>query len=190
MTREEWLTKAAKRIEAMFAEAGHTKAPAYRVSCGFPSRGARGKSIGECWASNASTDKHCEMFISPLIDNAVRALDILVHEMVHAYLGNEAGHGPAFRRLATALGLEGKMTATVASPALVLKLQKLREAIGEYPHAALRAAQGGKKQTTRLLKAACPVCGYTIRVTQKWADMGMPLCPCGHEFQLEKADDE
>lgn len=33
------------------------------------------------------------------------------------------------------------------------------------------------KQTTRLLKAACGECGYTVRVTQKWLDVGAPHCP-------------
>lgn len=32
------------------------------------------------------------------------------------------------------------------------------------------------KQPTRLLKAECPVCGYTIRVTQKWVAQGLPVC--------------
>lgn len=35
----------------------------------------------------------------------------------------------------------------------------------------------GSKQTTRLLKCECPECGYTVRVTQKWLDVGAPLCP-------------
>src|SRR4030088_2490873 len=27
------------------------------------------------------------------------------------------------------------------------------------------------------LKADCPECGYTIRLTKKWADLGLPSCP-------------
>lgn len=34
-----------------------------------------------------------------------------------------------------------------------------------------------KPQTTRLLKAACSSCGYTVRVTKRWADKGLPVCP-------------
>lgn len=33
------------------------------------------------------------------------------------------------------------------------------------------------KQTTRLHKAACGECGYTVRVTSKWLDVGPPHCP-------------
>lgn len=33
------------------------------------------------------------------------------------------------------------------------------------------------KQTTRLLKCQCDICGYTVRVTRKWLDIGAPHCP-------------
>lgn len=38
-------------------------------------------------------------------------------------------------------------------------------------------AQEKKTQSTRLLKAACSSCGYTVRVTKRWADKGLPPCP-------------
>jgi len=28
-----------------------------------------------------------------------------------------------------------------------------------------------------MLKAECPECGYTIRLTKKWAEVGLPSCP-------------
>jgi hypothetical protein len=34
-----------------------------------------------------------------------------------------------------------------------------------------------KVQTTRRLKAVCPSCGYTVRLTSKWAALGLPSCP-------------
>lgn len=34
-----------------------------------------------------------------------------------------------------------------------------------------------KVQSTRLLKACCTSCGYTVRVTKRWADKGLPVCP-------------
>lgn len=34
-----------------------------------------------------------------------------------------------------------------------------------------------KKQTTRLKKAECSQCGYTVRVTQRWLEVGPPHCP-------------
>lgn len=52
----------------------------------------------------------------------------------------------------------------------------------------------GKGSGSRMLKAVCPNedCElrdgdkpYTIRLTRKWADAGMPSCPCGTEMELE-----
>ena len=41
----------------------------------------------------------------------------------------------------------------------------------------LRPDDRPKKQSARMLKAECPECGYTIRLTKKWADVGLPSCP-------------
>jgi hypothetical protein len=41
----------------------------------------------------------------------------------------------------------------------------------------LRPDDRPKKQSTRMLKAECLECGYTIRLTKKWADVGLPSCP-------------
>ncbi|WP_323162822.1 hypothetical protein [Stenotrophomonas maltophilia] len=40
-----------------------------------------------------------------------------------------------------------------------------------------RASSRPKKQTTRLHKASCSECGYTVRVTSKWLEIGPPHCP-------------
>jgi len=48
--------------------------------------------------------------------------------------------------------------------------------LGAYPHAAL-TMNTKKVQTTRMLKAVCPSCGYTVRLTSKWAALGLPSCP-------------
>lgn len=45
------------------------------------------------------------------------------------------------------------------------------------------------KQTTRLVKAACGECGYTVRVTQKWLDVGPPHCPVHGAMAASEADD-
>lgn len=37
-------------------------------------------------------------------------------------------------------------------------------------------------RSTRLLKAQCGSCAYTVRVTRKWlSELGPPLCPCNRE---------
>lgn len=41
------------------------------------------------------------------------------------------------------------------------------------------AAAGVAKQSTRMLKVECGSCGYTLRTTAKWLEVGTPTCPCG-----------
>lgn len=45
-----------------------------------------------------------------------------------------------------------------------------------------------KKQTTRLKKAECSQCGYTVRVTQRWLEVGPPGCP--QHGPMDTPDDE
>ena len=42
-----------------------------------------------------------------------------------------------------------------------------------------------KKQTTRLKKAICGECGYTVRVTSKWLEVGPPHCPLHGAMECE-----
>lgn len=43
-----------------------------------------------------------------------------------------------------------------------------------------------KKQRARLLKAVCGRCGYTVRVTRKWIDVGPPPCPAHGAMTIER----
>lgn len=43
------------------------------------------------------------------------------------------------------------------------------------------------RQATRLLKLQCPACGYILRGTRKWIDVGLPTCCCG--TRMEVVDD-
>lgn len=186
-TREEWLTRAVDALRPLFAEVGET-VPAVRVSVGFPGGGSARKRIGECWAPGASVDGVAQLFVSPIIGSAVDALAVLVHELIHAIDECKSGHKGAFRKVAVAVGLTGKMTATVAGPDLAPRLAALASSLGDYPHAALTlAAAAEKKQTTRMLKVECPDDGYTIRTTAKWLAVGNPSCPCGTEMVAAEA---
>jgi len=188
-TREEWLTAAVAALAPLFAEAG-AELPAVRVSVGWPGGNGRKNSvIGQCWSTAASSDKVAQLFISPVLDDAVRVLDVLTHELVHAVDDNKSGHAGAFAKLAKALGLSGKMTATVAGDELKGKLEAIAEELGEYPHAAIVPSLSGvKKQTTRMLKVECGSgSGYVVRMTRKWLDeYGTPSCPC-HDEPMEEA---
>jgi hypothetical protein len=180
-TREEWLNASAEVFRPWFEDEGHEYPVPLRISCGLAGARIGGKRIGECWSDEASKDSAREVFISPELDDPTRVLDVLLHELCHAVLPFGVGHGKPFARLATALGLAGRMTATYASPELQERLNAISADLGPYPHAALTAA-ARKKQTTRMLKIECPDCGYTARAALKWIAVGIPTCCCGAEM--------
>jgi hypothetical protein len=191
-TREEWLRAAVDHLRPTFAAQGNPLPPALQVSVGFPSVGAlarRTRRVGECWSPQASLDGLHQLFISPLLAEPVLVLAVLAHELVHAAVGTPARHGPRFRRAALALGLRGRMTATVAGPDLQARLEELARLLGEFPHAGLLARDPDRtKQGTRLLKIVCPSCGYTARTTAKWIETGLPTCPCSTTMRLNGSE--
>lgn len=197
MTREQWLLNVSKDLEELFKAKGYEITQKYRVSCSLPSKGAFGKrlrTLGQAWHSKCSEDNTCEVFISPTIADNDLVIATLAHELVHVCVGNEAGHGPAFKRCATALGLTGKMTATVAG-------EEMKQWIAEknyeqYPHAVLDSSQQ-KKQSTRMIKVTCinPLCQhtiefnkpYTVRMSQRTIKLGVPFCGCC-ETRMEESN--
>lgn len=196
-TREEWLAEAVKIMTPLFNEHDY-KVPTVRVACGWPStRGtsAKKRAIGECWGRDAATDKTSQIFISPwLIDTAAEqgVLSTLVHEVVHAVVGNKEGHNKVFGKCARAVGLAGKLTSTIAGPELLPKLAEWDAQLGEYPHARLDSFKSPvKKQTTRMVKCECSDCGYTLRTSRKWLeDIGAPLCQCNKQTMTFEIPDE
>lgn len=127
-----------------------------------------------------------QIFVSPVLEDVDKILATLVHEMVHAVDDCQSGHKGNFAKIAKALGLEGKMTATHAGEALAERLTEIAADLGEFPHAALSGetdgADGPKKQGTRMVKVECPSDGYIVRTTEKWLAVGTPSCPCGEEM--------
>lgn len=189
-TREKWLLQATDILRVRhFRPVGYEVPEKVRVSVGFPKGGRAGGShtIGQCWDARVSGDGHNEIFIHPELADPGRVMDVLTHELVHAAVGLEAGHKKVFKTCAIKVGLIGKMTATVASPELHQQLQNYLKRLPPYPHAAMviGGGEGRPKQSTRLLKGLCPACGYTIRLTAKWADLGLPTCVCGRDMELD-----
>lgn len=202
--REEWLARLKALMRPWFVEQGLIL-PDAAVTCGWPSHGGTSKRRrvdGECWHAKTSTRGTPEIFISPALDDPQEVAHVLLHELIHAALP-QAGHGSAFKRAALALGLEGPMRSTLASPRLIGKLEPLLAQLGPYPHGRIRLELPGwekpgpqvprfckpsdTKQRTRLLKVACPdpSCGYLVRTTAKWLrEKGTPTCPCGTRMRF------
>lgn len=188
VTREEWLNTLKDRLGvALFEPKGHPLPANLRISVGWPSKGGTAiakRVVGQCWYSDASDDQAFEIFISPTIGDGVRAGDVLVHELCHALLPKGTKHNRTFSKLAGKMGLKGKPTATVAGDELRALLEGLTAEVGAYPHAELHPMIETKKQTTRMLKAACPECGYTVRLSRQWLDVRVPMCPV-HGAEME-----
>jgi len=189
-TREAWLQAAVVALRPLCISAALDVPALVHVSVGWPSRSAlsaKRQRLGECWYGETSQDGHPQLFISPVIADSSRVLDVLLHELLHTALPPAVKHGPKFAKAARAVGLEGKPTATVAGADLLSKLEAIVKQLGPMPHAGLTASSKRKVQSTRLLKAcATECCGYIVRVTQKWIDdEGCPLCPHGAAMELE-----
>lgn len=189
--REAWLQQAAGVMRGWLEEVPEVEVPPVWVSIGFP--GGRSKSsttVGQCWSRGASADGVNHIFISPVrgSDQSVEALSTLLHELVHAADDCQSGHTKNFIRIARALGFTPKWTSSCnRTDELTGRLEALVERFGPLPHGALigeKAADTPKKQGTRMLKLECPDDGYIVRTTQKWVEVGMPVCPCGTELEL------
>jgi len=177
-TREEWLASLVNELRPVFASVSFPLPEKIRVTCGFPSSKAKAlhRAIGEHWSPKASNDDHHEILISPVVDDVVEVAAILVHELAHAATDGD-GHGRNFTQCVRALWLEGKPTVTVAGSTFKQMTKDILDGLGPYPHAALNVRAGRKPQPTRMLKASCPCCGYTVRLTAKWTVLGLPICP-------------
>lgn len=139
--REAWLKAASAKLRPYIRSKTGLYVPDVNVSTGFPSSNATRTSvvtsiaIGQCWNGSRSADKRCHIFVSPFLGDAIRVLDVLAHELLHAALGTAKGHGPEFAKAAESIGLTGKPTATVAGEAFrTVAIDLIKRWLGAYPH--------------------------------------------------------
>lgn len=184
MTREEWLNAFTDEVRGMYADLG-CPIPAVRLTCGWPLSGgrpgAKSQTIGQCFAPSVSSDGHCEIFISPVLDDTVKVAEVTLHELAHAAVGVHHGHRKPFVRVIRALHLGGPATATHPTPEMEAMIAPVLAKLGPYPHAAMRVNRV-KKQSTRMLKAWCPDCEmdgapYIVRMSASTMQIGLPICP-------------
>jgi hypothetical protein len=189
--REQWLNNAVTSVRGIFHANGFPIPDHIRVSCGFPSKRARSlyRNVGEHFSPDASEDATHQIFISPVLDDSVEVLGVLMHELSHAVTGSS--HGTSFKHCVRKVWLEGSLTQTKVGAEFRSNFAPILESLGVYPHAKLNVASSYKVQSTRMLKATCHEdngsltggeCGYTIRLSNKWAinskgETTTPDCP-------------
>ncbi len=184
--REGWLLRLVYALEPMMRQVGAVYDPAkVRVSVGF---GPRRKALGVCFPTHATNAGLSYVFISPVEDDALKIAATVVHELIHVSDDCASGHKNHFAKCARALGLEGKLTATVAGEGLNHALADILKDLGEYPHTKLNLS-GVKKQGTRMKLVECPADGFKFRTTAKWIDtFDKFTCPCGETMTVDGED--
>lgn len=194
-SREAWLRAATKELHPHFEQAGYPLPERIRFAIALTSTGRKIESQpGETWHSSVSADDTWEVIIRADKSDPAEILGILVHELVKTTLPIEAGHGKLYKKAMGPVGLQGPARYAAPTPLLNQLLAKLAETLGPLPHASLDIEKGPrpvprplgarKAQKTHLRKAECTalddkgeVCGYNVRVTSKWAELGPPGCP-------------
>lgn len=192
LTREQWLTEIS---DLMLAEifAPLVTIPSelrLKLSVGFPPNTRGGSVIGVCFPREASSNASTEIFISPVVADSMKVLEVLAHELIHAIDNCKSGHRGFFASTARAIGLEGALTATYAGESLKATLQGYIDLFGDIPHAQVSyAAQ--KRQTNRNLLCAC-ACGFKFRTARAQIDhclkvAGFIMCPaCTSSMTFEQ----
>ncbi len=178
-TREAWLQDAAAELSPLITAASNCTPPKnLRVACGFPSTFRRSGALGETFAPKDSADGATEILISPTLSDPGEVLAVLARQLMLT-----VASGAALSRAFASAGITPGKPNAVPAIALCPTIPDLAASLGDYPHAELSLADR-PKAPTRLLKGLCPSCGYTIRLSLKWAQQGMPTCHCGDTINL------
>lgn len=184
MTREDYLNAGVEALRPIFAVHNAPLPANIRVSTGTPSTFKRTGILGETFPDTSSKDGYFNIFVSPTVDDPVCVFEVLVNQLCRCTSGALSYKSNAYVGIAILMGLtctsnwaHAKGDSTFAE-----KYVEIISELGEYPHGAVSMATT-TTQTTRMLKAVCECLGadpknqYTVRLTQKWALKGMPICP-------------
>lgn len=187
ITRESWLSALADEVRPWYEEAGSPLPEKIRLSCGFS---VSLKHLGVCFPADSSADGTIEIFIKPDQDDPMTVAGIVMHELVHAAVPAGSKHGPVFRKLALAVGLEGRMTQALPGEARKAALLPIVEALGPYPHSALQGPKKKEKgsQAGQYVNVTCPDCGYRACAHAESQEIERLRCPVDGEVLLTKKE--
>ena len=187
VNREQWLMAAVDHIIPIFEEKGYS-VPVVRVSVGFPSTGAKGRHLGQCWSTRSAIDGVNQIFIAPHLETPFDFLDTLVHELVHAVDDCKSGHGENFKKIAKDVGLLGPMRSASAGALLKYQLNEIAEKLGSFPHGRLSLPIRNMQKKAKRPGARCSKCGYEVVMLKKYLDIGPPVCPKDMEGMEETGE--
>ena len=128
--REQYLQSVVTHFRRDLKKVGITVPPVH-ISVGMT---GQGRTIGLTYARLHSPDNCNQIFLTPEISDTDDAIGVVAHEVVHAILDCEYGHGREFTLLARHLGLTKPYAVVTAGPILIEKMKKIRSSLGKYPH--------------------------------------------------------
>ena len=113
-----------------------------------------------------------------MLDDSTRVAGTVVHQLCHVALGTR-NHGAKFKALATAVGLVGKMTATVEGPLFLQVMQGIIDRIGPYrcgaaPDPRPRKDDRRAADTSNLPRMRVPDARHTEMAHHRHSDMPEP----------------
>jgi SprT-like family len=174
--REQWLMSAVDHLVPLFERSGYS-VPLVKVSVGFPSTGAKGRHLGQCWSTKSAVDGINQIFIAPHLQAPIDFLDTLVHELVHAVDDCQSGHGENFKKIAKDVGLKGPMRSAGAGEWLKQDLLRIAEKLGVFPHGRLSLPVRVMDKALKRPGAKCQMCKYEVVMLRKYLELGAPICP-------------
>lgn len=158
----------------------------YRIATAPISSRSNIKVLGNC--KNRAYDI-ADMTNEIIIDSSLGELDsylvvqVLLHELIHAFDDCESGHGKRFFKMASSCGFEPPFKVLKASESLEVLAEKLVEKWGFLPHSGTKEVQKSKSKKARSKKLLCINCDFQARVSALWMDkinFSNAFCPVCH----------
>ena len=194
--RESWLKRVVEIVEQDILNEHQASMPEkWEISCGFA---GNAKAIGVAFSNTACKDGETyQIFISPILGNndKVNLMQTILHEMLHCVATIEVGHKGEFKRLARAIGLEGRLTHTYVSdtnPLAELLLKCYNKVGVEYPHKEIIPEVKEKKERVKnfvnLVSEDNPE--YVVKMKKSvFEAVGVPVDPYGKPMVLVEGDE-
>jgi hypothetical protein len=178
-TREAWLSAAAEALRPTFMIRAGALIPTVRVGVG--SLGRNVVIAGVCFKPESAEDGVAQVYINPILGDAVEVLACLSHELIHVAIWEDA-HGSKFKKIFRAMGHDGSALGIGTTDDYAKELSELADELGDYPHSKIktekvitptgrektRVVGAPKTQTTRMLKIQCPECSMISRTSDLW----------------------